>query len=342
MKNPILSICIPTYNRAEFAYAAAKHLLENWEGEEIEVVISDNHSDDNTQELIGTITDKRLKYFRNDENLGAAFNTHLTFLRASGEYAYLTSDEDDLAIEEIPYLLEYFKNNPNVSVFVGGGDLTYTHKRFPDAVYTNSFEALKAIAFKTRYMTGIIMNQKMYAEEMADISFEESAEIWDAYSFMYAMARLCCRGDVVTSSHLLFSQPRLTMTDISNNARKDGIYYYEPEGRINQMATWSKAIYGLNISESEKRYMVVKIIFDTIELATRLFNPGYVDEVKKTVSASDFEVYEKRISLLDKTELSQKILSKGRALFVRLFGVSIEECEEKCLKEYYKERIQTI
>lgn len=141
---------------------------------------------------------------------------------------------------------------------------------------------------------------------------------------------------------LLFSQPRLTMTDISNNARKDGIYYYEPEGRINQMATWSKAIYGLNISESEKRYMVVKIIFDTIELATRLFNPGYVDEVKKTVPASDFEVYEKRISLLDKTELSQKILSKGRALFVKLFGVSIEECEEKCLKEYYKERIQTI
>lgn len=342
MKKPILSICIPTYNRAEFACAAAKHLLENWEGDEIEVIISDNHSDDNTQELIGTINDRRLKYFRNDENLGAAFNTHLTFLRATGEYAYLTSDEDDLAIEEIPYLLEYFKNNPNVSVFVGGGDLTYTHKRFPDAVYTDPFEALKAIAFKTRYMTGIIMNRKMYAEEMVGISFEESADIWDAYSFMYAMARLCCRGDVVTSSHLLFSQPRLTMTDISNNARNDGVYYYEPEGRINQMATWSKAIFGLNISESEKRYMVVKIIFDTIELATRLFNPGYVDEVKKTVPASDFEEYEKRISLLDKTELSQKILNRGRELFVELFSTSIEECEDKRAEEYYKERLHTV
>ena len=131
MKKPVLSICIPTYNRGEFAYAAAKHLLDNWAGDEIEVVISDNNSEDNTQQLIESIKDCRLKYYRNEENLGAAFNTHLSFLRATGEYAYLTSDEDDLDIKQIPYLLDFFKNNPNVSVFVGGGDLTYTQNVFP-------------------------------------------------------------------------------------------------------------------------------------------------------------------------------------------------------------------
>lgn len=342
MKKPILSICIPTYNRGEFAYAAAKHLLDNWGGDEIEVVISDNNSQDNTQQLIKSIKDCRLKYYRNDENLGAAFNTHLTFLRATGEYAYLTSDEDDLDVNEIPYLLNFFKKNPEVSVFVGGGDLTYTQKRFPDAVYTNAFDSLKAIAFKTRYMTGIIMNQKLYAEEMSHISFEESAEVWDAYSFMYAMARLCCRGHVVTSSHLLFSQPRLTMTDVSNNARKDGIYYYEPEGRINQMYTWSKAICGLDISDYEKSYMLVKIIFDTVELATRLFNPGYVEEVRKTVPSSDFAIYQSRILSLNKKELTEKILHKGDALFVEFFGKTIDQFEDSGIQEYYNERIKEL
>ena len=66
MRKPILSICIPTYNRAQFAYAAAKNILDGWAGDEIEVVVSDNHSIDNTQELLRGIDDSRLKYFRNE------------------------------------------------------------------------------------------------------------------------------------------------------------------------------------------------------------------------------------------------------------------------------------
>lgn len=337
MKKPILSICIPTYNRAQFAYAAAKNILDGWAGDEIEVVVSDNHSIDNTQELLRGIDDSRLKYFRNEQNLGAAFNTHLSFLRATGKYAYLTSDEDDLILAEIPYLLEFFNNHPDVSVFIGGGDLTYTHKRFPDAVYTSPFEALKAVAFQTRYMTGIIMNQQQYAKQLANITFEESAYKWDAYSFMYAIAKLCCCGDVVTSSHLLFHQPRLTMTDITNNARGDGIYYYEPQGRINQMHTWARAICELPITDYEKQHMVIKIIFDTISLTTRLFSPGYVDEVRKTVPASDFEVYQKRIAELERSSLISTILEQGSDLFKTLFGCSIECCADERLVVYYKE-----
>lgn len=338
MKNPILTICIPTYNRAKFAYEAAINLLNKWDGDEIEVLISDNHSEDNTEELISTIKDQRLSYYRNDTNLGAAFNTHLTFLKAKGQFAYLTSDEDDLNISEIPYLIDYFANHPNTAVFIGGGDLTYTKKRFPDACYDNPFDALKAIAFQTRYMTGIILNQKLYAQELSHVTFEESANIWDAYSFMYAIAKLCCLGEVVTSSHLLFEQPRLTMTDISNNARKDGIYYYEPEGRINQMRTWSKEIIELPISEYEKRYMVIKIIYDTVLLATRIYMPGYVNEVKITVPESDFNVYYERIKKLDKSILVENILESGNQLYFELFKNNMHEETNKNLVNYINTR----
>ena len=96
MTNPILSICIPTYNRGKFAYDAAMHILSAYKGDDIEVVISNNCSEDNTEELISQINDPRLSYYANQENLGAAYNTHLTFLRAKGRFAYLTSDEDDI------------------------------------------------------------------------------------------------------------------------------------------------------------------------------------------------------------------------------------------------------
>mgnify|MGYP000685991713 CR=1 FL=1 len=130
----------------------------------------------------------------------------------------------------------------------------------------------------------------MYTEQLSGISFEESAEKWDAYSFMYAIAKLCCCGGVVTSSHLLFEQPRLTMTDISNNARTDGVYYYEPQGRINQMSTWSKEICELPISEYQKQYMVIKS-----SMTASNWRPGfssrYIDEVRKTVPDCDYQIY---------------------------------------------------
>lgn len=342
MKKPILTICIPTYNRAKFAYEAAINLLSKWEGDEIEVLISDNHSEDNTKELISSIKDNRLSYYCNDVNLGAAYNTHLTFIKAKGQFAYLTSDEDDIDVDEIPYLIDYFTKHPNTAVFIGGGDLTYTKKRFQDACYDNPFEALKAVAFQTRYMTGIILNQKLYAEELSNITFEESANIWDAYSFMYAIAKLCCRGEVVTSSHLLFKQPRLTMTDISNNARKDGIYYYEPEGRINQMWTWSKEIVELPISDYEKRFMVIKIIYDTILLATRIYMPGYVNEVKITVPESDFNIYYERINKLDKNVLITKILDSGNHLYFKLFNNNMTEETNNDLLNYINSRHKEI
>lgn len=341
MANKILSVCIPTYNRGRFAFEAAMHILNNWQGDEIEVVVSDNHSEDDTEELLKSIKDSRLRYFRNDQNLGAAYNTHLSFLRATGDFAYLTSDEDDLELSEVPFLLDYFRNHSETAVLIGGGDLKYTKKRFPDAIYKTAFEALKAIGFKTRYMTGIILNRKMYAQELSHITFEESAGIWDAYSFMYAIARLCCLGEVATTSRLLFAQTRFTMTDISNNAKNDGVYYYEPEGRINQMGVWSRAIFDLDLNEYEKCYMVVKVIFDTIELATRFFNAGYVEEVKATVPESDFIIYKERISGIDKEELINRILKNGHALFESLFGYQIEESDER-IREYYYERLKSI
>ncbi len=335
MKRPVLSICIPTYNRGGFAKNAVENVLNSWKGDDIEVVVSDNCSQDNTKELLEQIEDHRFSYYRNNENLGAAYNTHLTFMKAKGEYAYLTSDEDDIIISEIPYLINYFKTNPQTSIFIGGGDLRYTKKRFEDRIYKTPFEALKAIAFQTRYMTGIILNQKLYAEKVGNVKFEESPQIWDAYSFMYAMAHLCCYGEVVTSSHLLFNQTRFTMTDISNNARTDGVYYYEPQGRINQMQVWSNTIIKLPLTEFEKKYMVIKIIYDTMMLATRIFTPGYIDEVKKTVPANDFVIYFDRVKSLNKEKLAREIVNAGRESFYHLFGVEIDDREDTELYSYY-------
>ena len=88
--------------------------------------------------------------------------------------------------------------------------------------------------------------------------------------------------------------------------------------------------------------MVVKIIFDTVELATRLFNTGYVEEVRKTVPASDFDIYQRRISSLNRKELTDRILHKGNVVFAELFGTVVDQIEDCRIVEYYKDRLKEL
>ena len=58
-KQPLLSICIPTYNRASYLEGAIQNIItDNAFGDEVEIIISDNASTDNTEEIAKKYTQK--------------------------------------------------------------------------------------------------------------------------------------------------------------------------------------------------------------------------------------------------------------------------------------------
>ena len=73
MKSDVmLSICIGTFNRRDILLKNINRILE-YKGEDIEIVIVDNASEDGTWETLQTLTDKRVRVFRDDVNKGASF-----------------------------------------------------------------------------------------------------------------------------------------------------------------------------------------------------------------------------------------------------------------------------
>ena len=63
--NRLLTIAIPTYNRGTVLFGNILKMLKN-SSTDFEIIISDNASPDNTQQLILAINDPRLKYYRNN------------------------------------------------------------------------------------------------------------------------------------------------------------------------------------------------------------------------------------------------------------------------------------
>lgn len=94
-KLPLLSICIPTYNRADLLKNCVESIVTNYDfDEEVEVVISDNASDDNTLEVCEMFTSKypNVKYYRNDHNIGGEANFIKVLELASGQFIKLYND----------------------------------------------------------------------------------------------------------------------------------------------------------------------------------------------------------------------------------------------------------
>ena len=96
--SPLLSICIPTYNRESFL----KECLNSISGQinkddPIEVVISDNASTDNTSELVSSFNDKlNLKYVINEKNIGSDANCLNVVKHATGSYCLILGSDDCL------------------------------------------------------------------------------------------------------------------------------------------------------------------------------------------------------------------------------------------------------
>jgi glycosyltransferase involved in cell wall biosynthesis len=96
---PLLTIAIPTYNRARFLKENLDTLFDQLLAEErVELIVSDNACTDETPALIEGYRQRglRLRYLRNEANLGPDGNILQCFEQARGKYVWVFGDDDIL------------------------------------------------------------------------------------------------------------------------------------------------------------------------------------------------------------------------------------------------------
>lgn len=114
-----LSVCIPTYNRARYLDNLLAELVSQI-GElkfSYELLIGDNCSTDNTEEVVARYQDKlSIRYFRRPSNLGSAENLNQLYRSAQGKYVLYHADDDLPILAEINNNIDIFERNPGVDV----------------------------------------------------------------------------------------------------------------------------------------------------------------------------------------------------------------------------------
>lgn len=122
MGEPLVSICIPTYNSGEFILRTVESAL-NQTYRNLEVVVVDDQSGDNTVDVVKSIKDDRVRLICNETNLGMTGNWNKCINESRGEYIKLIPADDIIYETCIEKSVKILKENEDVSLVLVGTDL---------------------------------------------------------------------------------------------------------------------------------------------------------------------------------------------------------------------------
>lgn len=115
-QDKMITIILPTYNRAELITRAIKSVLGQTY-RNLELLIVDDASQDNTEDVVALFKDERIRYIKLKQNGGACRARNIGIQEAKGEYiAFL--DSDDLWVPHaLETLLRYIEEKQSDMVF---------------------------------------------------------------------------------------------------------------------------------------------------------------------------------------------------------------------------------
>jgi len=110
--NPTVSVIIPTYNRAHLIGRAIQSVLDQTY-QDFEIIVVDDASTDNTEEVVSNFDDERIRYIRLKENSGGSAAPRNTAIRtARGEYIAFQDSDDEWLPEKLEKQMRLFEIQP--------------------------------------------------------------------------------------------------------------------------------------------------------------------------------------------------------------------------------------
>lgn len=114
MEQPLVSVCIPAYNNAEYISETMDSILKQTY-QNLELIVVDDNSKDNTLEVLQKYAEKddRVKVYHNEKNLGMSGNWNHCLELCEGEFIKLVCADDLLAENALEKEVQALIENPS-------------------------------------------------------------------------------------------------------------------------------------------------------------------------------------------------------------------------------------
>lgn len=182
---PRVSVIIPTYNRAQLINRAIQSVLDQTY-QDFELVVVDDCSTDNTEDIVNSIADERVRYIRHETNKGASAARNTGIKASRGELIGFLDSDDEWLPEKLRLQVEVIdSSSSSVGLVYGGYEVIDDEtKRTIQRVYPEKrgyiFEDVLKMNGPTKPLTPLVRREcfdkvGLFDEEMR---FGEDWEMW--------------------------------------------------------------------------------------------------------------------------------------------------------------------
>lgn len=167
MNNKLLSLCIPTYNRAEVLEDTLNNLFSNpdFDEDRIEVVVSDNCSTDNTAEVVAKFP--LVRYYVNKENV-RDINFAIVLGYATGKYIRLFNDTLSFKPNTLNKMLSIIQKHLN-----DNNNLFFYGNMFNNSNISKKIDSKEEFINEVSYLSTWIANFGIWKEDFLKIKNKE-------------------------------------------------------------------------------------------------------------------------------------------------------------------------
>jgi len=182
---PLITAIITTFNRAQFLEKAVKSILTQT-FENFELLVLDNSSTDNTQEIVKGFNDKRIKYIKH-KPIGISAARNLGVKKASGEFIAFLDDDDEWLPNKLQNQIDIFKKNKLDAALVYGGFVWINEKNKIIGKHLPALRGyiLKELLSQKDYFTGSASNPMIRKSVFKNIGYYNknvlTGEDWEFY-----------------------------------------------------------------------------------------------------------------------------------------------------------------
>ena len=254
----LVSVCIPTYNCSDYIAETLDSVL-NQTYKNIEIIITDNASTDETVKIIKKYSDDRINLFINETKLGMVNNWNEAVSKASGEYIKLLCSDDLLSPDAIEKQVKALDES-NAICSIGNSCVINSKGK---VIFKRNYFNNNCLKNGVQYAQKSLLGRNIYAEPgnlLYRAAFMDQHGVYDTdlkYTPDWEFdLRLSAYGDIFCLSDIIFY---FRISDSSETSKLHKEFEEKILKDTDLMIEKASAYSALNISELRKKIFKLNI-----------------------------------------------------------------------------------
>lgn len=345
---PILTICYFSYNDSTYWAPVVQELLLLKE-DRFRIVVQDNASTDNSDQIASQINDPRFIYRKNPNNLGSSLNIIAALSDNKSVYCLLMMARDRILGMTLLKFIDFLENqNPDY----GNCSLWGEKKDYTFCNYASGVSSLLQ-SYNSRHPSGYFWKTEILNQTLQNINFNK----YSTFDFIYELINgpIGCDYAFTHVNYPLIEtfDARKDVPDRKSYFTVENNFKHAPQ-RINTLNIFIYQVYNSSLNKKDKKYLSKKLINKYCEKVTYLYflilkagdkhyglDPRKVtlSEMKKNLKLLITTLDKETSSYID-TDMQKEIISealKFKRNFYYWFYYRI--VKDKMIKEFKKFKI---